>query len=423
VNHSTKLGTAALAGAAALALVLSGCSNTPTTSGDDQVLTVLGVSETRDALEAAIAAFKEENEGVDFSVQYTEEASINSVLPTQLSAGNAPDIFAIWPGTYSASSAVGLGQRGFLADLSSEPWVGDVPASFDPYIGAEGKVYYPPIVALSVITMYNQTTLDELGLEIPQTWDDVLGLCDAAKAAGVTAYAYGAQTDWQNQMLVFLLNATLVDRTTPDFLTERAAGDATFADSPWVDVFAQEKEMNDRGCFSSPLGTSFEIATSQVGSGQALGMFSVSSTFASVQEAAGDDTIVAAALPATNNADDTWLPVAPGGSYGVNAKSDEAKQALAKKFIDFLMEPANAAAYANASGQAPGITNADFEPTDASSLQVQFSADGRTAPVADQLFPTPKVRDAWITNNQALLAGDATPEQVAAAMDAAWDQG
>jgi ABC-type glycerol-3-phosphate transport system substrate-binding protein len=94
-----------------------------------------------------------------------------------------------------------------------------------------------------------------------------------------------------------------------------------------------------------------------------------------------------------------------------------------KSFVDFLMEPENANAYAAASGQAPAIPNDEFEASEGTHLQLEYGSAGKTAPVADQLFPTPRVRDAWITTNQALLAGDAEPVDVVTAMDEAWDAG
>ena len=413
-KHSVRLPL--LIGTAALAIVTA---SSAASAADDQTMTILAASETRTALDAAAAAFEEANPGVTISIEYTDESTLTSTLPTRLAAGNAPDLFTTWPGTYSALSAGELGRRGFAADLTDEPWAQDIPANFADYVGADGKVYYAPLVSLSILVMYNQTKLDELGLEIPTTWDEVLAFCADAADLGVTAYSLGAQTDWQNQFVPFVLAPTLVDRTDPTFLADRAAGTSSFAESGWLDVFAKEREMNDAGCFRSPLGTSWDIANTQVASGQALGLFGPSSTFGGLQAIATESEIVAAPLPATNDPDETWLAVALGASLSVNADATDVD--LAKSFVDFLMQPANANAYAAASGQAPAIPNDAYVPAPETGLQIEFGRAGKTGPVADQLFPTPRVRDAWIATNQAMLAGDAQPIDVVSAMDEAWD--
>jgi len=380
---------------------------------------LLASSEFRPALEKVIADFQKAT-NVTVDISYTDEGSINTVLPTQLSSGAGPDVFTSWPGTYAANSAVLLGQRGYAMDLSSESWAKDVPARFGNFVGFDNKIFYPPLGALAVVAMYNDSALDSLGLKKPSTWTEVLNFCKAATDKGVTAFAFGAQTDWQNQMLPLLLSVTLVDRVDPTFLSDRAAGKAKFATSPWVDVFAKEQTMLKAGCFGDKaLGLSFEQAQTEVGAGHYLGMFAPASTFAGLTATNASAKFSVAAFPATDNADETWLPVALGGSYAVNANTQNAE--AAKAFVDFLLQPENVAPYVAATGQAPVLPNKDFVPDDVTKLQIAMGDAGKTAPVCDQIFPNPKVRAVWISQNEAMLAGKVEPKDITQAMDDAWD--
>lgn len=412
---SGMLRAVALASVAAAAVLSS-----PALAQVSGSLKMLAGNELRAGIEPIIDAFKAET-GVDIQVSYAEQGALGTVLGTQLSSNSGPDVFTMWPGTYGGTSAVNLGIRGYAMDLSAQPWAADIPERFDNFIGKDGAVYYPPLAALSVVTQYNLGKIEELGLAIPTTWTELLAFCKAAPEKGVTAFAYGAQTDWQNQMVPFLLAATLVDRTDPDFLVNRANGTDKFSDSAWVDVFAKEKEMQDAGCFGDrALGLSYQQAQIDVANGVALGMFAPASTFPSLQAIVPTAKLVVAPLPATDNADETWLPVALGASFGVNANTKNPDAAIA--FINYILRPENVAKYAAATGQAPLLPNDQFTPDAVSQLQLTMGAAGKTAPVSDQLFPKPKIRSEWLINNQAMLAGQAEPKTITDAMDAAWDE-
>ncbi|MGC4152154.1 MAG: extracellular solute-binding protein [Propionicimonas sp.] len=401
----------------ATVLATAACSGGEGSS--DVKLTLMATSGARPAVEDAIKAFEAAHEGVTIAPVFTDDAAMLSVLPQQLAGGNASDIFSTWPGTYSSVAAGELGKRGFLLDLSGEQWVSAIPETMQDFVGADGKTYFAPLVSLPIVAIYNETAMQAAGLNYPTTFGEVLEFCDAANTADVIPFALGAQTQSQNQMLPFLLTPTLVDRQDPTFLERRVAGEATFAESGWVDVFARVQEMNDRGCFRDPLATDIEAAKSQVATGDALAMFAHSITFRQVEElAAGGPTITAQAFPGTDNADDTRMAVALGSSFSINAETEHPD--LAKEFIAYLMEPENVVKYADAAQQPPALPNDLYEPSAGTALALQFAADGKTFPVPDQLFPNPDIRTAWIVKTQEMLGGLVGPADVAKAMDDAW---
>ncbi len=408
-----------LAYLALVGTVLGTVACTGATGSNEIKLTLMATSGARPAVEDAIKAFEASHEGVTIAPVFTDDAAMLSVLPQQLAGGNASDVFSTWPGTYSSVAAGELGKRGFLLDLSDQPWVAAIPETMKDFVGAEGKTYFAPLVSLPIVAIYNETALQAAGLDYPTTFKGVLDFCDAANAAGVIPFALGAQTQSQNQMLPFLLTPTLVDREDPTFLERRVAGDASFADSGWVAVFERVQEMNQRGCFRDPLATDIEAAKAQVAAGDALGMFAHAITFRQVEElAAGGPTITAKSFPGTDNADDTRMAVALGSSFSINAETEHPE--LAKEFIAYLMEPENIVKYAAAAQQPPALPNDLYEPTAGTALALQFAAEGKTFPVPDQLFPNPDIRTAWIVKTQEMLGGLAGPADVAKAMDDAW---
>jgi raffinose/stachyose/melibiose transport system substrate-binding protein len=94
----------------------------------------------------------------------------------------------------------------------------------------------------------------------------------------------------------------------------------------------------------------------------------------------------------------------------------------AKKFIAFMMQPDNNNAYAVTTSQVPAIPNDQFKPTDqAMSYIVAQMKDNKTAPLTNQLWPNPTIVPVQRKTTQMMLGGNATPKDVADAMDKAWD--
>src|SRR5205823_4573987 len=108
-------------------------------------------------------------------------------------------------------------------------------------------------------------------------------------------------------------------------------------------------QMNQSGCFQkNPLGTSYESSQAQVASGKALAMVQGNWVISLLKKQNPAATFEMKALPATDNASQTWMAAAPGAGYGINANSK--KKALALKFITYLMSPAGMGLYAQKMG-------------------------------------------------------------------------
>ena len=258
------------------------------------------------------------------------------------------------------------------------------------------------------------------GLTPPNTWDEVLAFCAAANEKGLIPYALGAQTGSQNQMPAMAMGATVIDRDLT-WTGERTAKRSSFATSGWLTVFEKFKELSDANCFSKPLGASEDVARGLIASGRALGFFGPSSAFKIIQGMT-QDKLIFTAFPATNDPGETLLCVGVGSGLSGNAATQH--PAEVKKFLAFMMEPANQAAYATATSQVPATPNDVYQPSDlATTFIVEAIAAGKSAPLTNQLWPNPTIVPEQRKFTQMMLGGEATPKDVAEAMDKAWDTG
>lgn len=109
-----------------------------------------------------------------------------------------PDIFA-------ATSAYmkGVPETGVLLDITEyvegdSEWMDSfVSGAWTSHFGTTGgKIYGLPTQNEAQGWWYNKTLFDDLGLEIPTTWEDLVTCVETFKEAGITPIAFGAADNW-----------------------------------------------------------------------------------------------------------------------------------------------------------------------------------------------------------------------------------
>lgn len=413
--RTTRLLAAAVV-TASLASFTAACSSDTAGSGGDS-LKVAANSTDRVPMDAVVAAFRKQNAGVKVEVTYADTDQLQSTLRTQLSSGTAPDVFTVWPGNGNPAAVQVLQKAGYLADLSGYGFASKITDGDKSVTQVGGKTYIVPVTFNGIGAIYNKKTLQDIGGTEPQTWDDVLSLCQKAKAKGKVLLALGNQTPWVTQLADYALAATTVYTKTPDFDDRLSAGKATFAGSAWKKTFQQYLDLNKAGCFTkNPNGTSYETSISDVAQGRAVGLVQVTTSIPQVQKEAGADAQLGMfALPASNDAQQTRIPGAVSAAYGLNAHSKHAAEA--KKFTEYLGSPQGQKIYAEKGGTLPALPNDSFRADPALKVLIDLQKKGRTVPFMDQRWPNPQVQQAHFTAVQKLFSGRTSVDGALKSMD------
>jgi raffinose/stachyose/melibiose transport system substrate-binding protein len=395
-------------GGAVLATVpgaLAACGG-GTQGGDDgggATLRLVGVADQRPPVAEMIKRYAKVDPDAAFKPSYAPTDQVQTSVRTQLGAGNAPDIFVVYPGNGSAMSMVQLAQAGLLADLSGEPWTKLIPDSFKPAFEHEGKVniYSPGSTVIGAI--YNKKVFADAGVEPPTTWSELLDVCAEIKQAGKVPIALGAQTPWVTQLINYALVPSTVYAENPRFDEEQLAGKASFRDSGWRDAMEMYLELQRRGFFNdSPNGTTFEQQTSMVGTGKAAMAVQVSAVLPAFKDAARDPSELGMfAFPGADDAQKVWIPAGVVVGFGVSAKSQHADDA--KKFLAFMAEPANMNAYAEIVAAVPLQTGADAKVDPILKPMLPFIEQNRSVPFMDQRWPNAEVQPTHFSVVQQLL--------------------
>lgn len=197
--------TAPLAVLAAAGIALAGCSSTGSTgSGDageaDGVVTVYGTIQDTEAelLEESWADWEAEN---DIDIQYEGSKEFEAQIGVRAQGGNAPDI-AIFP------------QPGLLADLASRDYIQPAPEGVASNVaeywgedwagyGTVNDVLYgaPLMASVKGFIWYSPAKFAEWGVEVPETWDELLALTATIQQTTGTApwcagFGSDAATGW-----------------------------------------------------------------------------------------------------------------------------------------------------------------------------------------------------------------------------------
>lgn len=412
---------AAVAGVSIAALVLAGCSNSAPAEGSMEPTDALNIATTSNnqaPMEAVVAAY-EEKTGIEVNVTVADTSQYQTTLRTQLSSGTAPDVFTVWAGGGNPGAIDVLQGAGYLADLSDRDWVGTVDPGTAETLQIDGGTYGLPSKLDAVGAIYNTATLDELGLEAPTTYTELLDYCADVKAQGKVAFALGIQTDWVTQLIPYALVANTVYGETPDFDASLADGSATFADSGWKSAFDKYLEMDEAGCFNEdPLGTDVTASYNLVATGEAVGVVQVLASYPQLASASPDGTEFGFfALPGDDSGT-TAIPRGIGVAFAVNEGA--ANKANALEFVDWLATPEATSVWFDTAPGLPAVTNTEVELDPVLQGAADVIDSGETAPMPDQGWPNAKAQSALFIGTQQLFSGQADPDAVLQSMDQAY---
>lgn len=414
--------TRSLALVAAAALTLTGCS-AGGQGGSESGDTVLTMSAWADDPMAAalIEQFEKDNPGVTIKYTGLPWPNILTQISTELSSGTASDIVVAFSGRGNALGVQTLAKGNYLADLSDSSWTDAFTGATRAVMGVDDDVLFGSNALTMVPAIYNSQALEALGATAPTTFDEVLDLCSAAKAEGKVAYALAALSGGNYTSLTMALASTLVYGEDPEFTEQQIAGDATFSDSDWSLVFDKLGEMVDADCFTADAtGVSLDIAQGQVAKGEAIGIVDVTPAIANIATLAPEGTTFETApFPATNDPEDTKLPVGFGAGYAVNAKSKNLE--LAKKFVDFYMSEAGLKIALESGSIYPSIPVEGYTAPDALAGIADLAYSDSATPLFDATWPNAAVGQAYGDGVQGFLTGQLSADDALARMDAAFN--
>jgi multiple sugar transport system substrate-binding protein len=342
--------------------------------------------------------FEAANSGIDLKLEMQPWANREEKVSAAFAGKKGPDVLLMIPDQIPQ----------YVANGSLEP-VDDVvgpekdkflPAAV-PGLTVDGKVYGAPIYHTVTTTMYNKTVLTKAGIsKPPETWDEIKAAAPKLKAAGFSTLDYSASPEASLNLNFYPLLWQAGGKVFAD-----DGKSVAFNQAPGLAALTFLKSLWDEGAIpKSALTAGNVVADSPFGKGQvAMAMTSVPADAATVAKTWGAANVEIGSPLTGEKQVGFGLP----GGLVVNAASESTDSA--KKFLSFMMQPAQLDALSKASGFYSPRNDAKPQSTDPNAAKfadaLQYAVPGEPNAAARQ------VMSYLSTEIQAVLTGKKQPQQ------------
>ncbi len=429
ISRRTVLG---LAASLPVTMALSSCGTSGPGAGGGATYWFLSGPPQEGIRQGAVDRFNQANPDTKISTTTFLNDPYKTKIRTALGAGEAPTIIWGWGGG-GLRTWVEAGQVDDLTSWFDEnPNVKDklIQSSFGPAT-IDGKIYAMPCETVEPIVLYfNKQVFDDVGVEPPQSWDDIMALVPKFNAANIAPFSLGGQSRWTNMMWL-------------EFLFDRVGGSEVFQaafegeQDAWSNPAAitaltkMQELINARGFVEG-----FSSITADSNADQALlftnkaAMMLHGSWSYGIQKELGGDFVSSGKLgymnfpPVEGGTGDPSNTVGNPGQYlAISAKASAEEKEVAKKFFTSgVLDDQEAKAWIDSGGvpilegtqeELAASTNADF---------VSFIYDtASNAKVFAQSWDqalSPTAAEALLDNIAKLFQLSISPQQFAESMNA-----
>jgi raffinose/stachyose/melibiose transport system substrate-binding protein len=379
-----------------------------------------------EALEQIYALFQEQHPAITIEREVVSDQQMRQTANVALSSGTGPDVVYYPPGPAYAGVLAEGGAIIPLDDLAAEyGWTERVAGAALEQAKIDGVLYGLPL-EIDLIGMYaNQTLLDQEGWEIPETIDELIAFCGTAKEAGYTPLAFSNNPGWSAfHQFTFTSNNMIGPEAMEALLFDHEGRWDTPEQVQAIDDFFVK--LRDAGCFSDDVNAlTYDDGNSLFFSGQALLHPTGSWLLTDIEQNMPDFEIAFVPFPAVDGGQGRFWNSGLGSNWVIASSS--AHQAEAGQLLDFLISPEAATIWAEEGNTALPVTldtsALDVSPLFGTVAGVLNSASAGEIALGyniDVLVPA-AFNEVMQSGFQSILAGDKTPEEQAADMQAAWE--
>lgn len=195
-------------------------------------------------IEEKVAEYEAAHPDIDIEITSAQNQAYKEKIKTVVGTDECPDIYFSWAGEFSERFI----REGLILDLTpyleaDQEWKDSLmETQISNYTTDDGMFYGVPWRLDGKVFAYNRDIFDELGLEIPTTWDEFITVLDAIQQDGkYTPIAEGNQDQWPGAHYIGTLNQMLVDGDTRAADFDHLTG--TFTDPGYEEALEYYQEL------------------------------------------------------------------------------------------------------------------------------------------------------------------------------------
>jgi len=415
MRHRKSIRALAVLATAGLAIGLAGCAG----NAGDGVTTLNFFQFKGEALEdfnKMIADFEAENP--DIRIVQNQVADADTLIRTLLVKDRIPDIV-----TLNANGNFGrLAEAGVFHDFSDEPVLETINPAVQEILADLGT-FGDEVNGLGYVNnangvIYNATIFEEQGLEVPETWDEFIEVCDALQAAGITPF-YGTLADsWTG---IPSWNALGAYPAQDDFFDKlRAQGTDVGPDSEvsfqknFAEMMDQQYTLYSNYMQEGYRGETYDEGNAAFANGDVAMLLQGIWATNPIKQVNPDIEMGIFPYPGTDDPDDRLL--VSGVDVVFTMGKDNPKQEAAMRFIDYAFQKDVIEEFAASQNMVPSVEGAEISDDPALQSVKPFFDDGKITGFIDHQIP-PAVPLVPI-DQEFLFNGDA--EAALKALDNEW---
>lgn len=331
--------------------------------------------------------FNATHDDIHLTIDSPNDAS--TILRTRFIREDYPDIIGIG-GDINYSYYV---DAGILADVSDYEGLKDIKSAYLDIeealeiVPTEGT-YAVPYVANAAGILYNRDLFEEHGWKIPNTWEELMTLCEDIKSEGILPFYFGFKDTWT---CLAPWNSMAVDLAPSDVCKQVNRGETTFS-KEYEEVSEKYLELLNYGP-EDPFAYGYNDACTAFANGQSamypIGSYAVPQIL-SVNPEMNIDSFV---MPAGDTAEQNTLN--SGVDLHFCVTEDSPNKEAAYEVLDFLLEDENIQKYIDDQNAIP-CKEGEFELAPMLDGMNTFIEEGNMTDFQDHYYPSEMAVDAQI---------------------------
>lgn len=368
--------------------LLTGCGDNGKTADGKTVIELVHYKpEAVAVFEQLEEEFNATHDDIQLKIESPNDAM--TILKTRFTREDYPDIIGIG-GDINYSYFV---DAEILMDISDYEGLSTIKSSYVDilegleFVPVEGT-YGVPYAANAAGILYNRDMFKEHGWEIPETWDELIALCEEIQSEGILPFYFGLKDTWT---CLAPWNALAVDLADADICKQVNRGEATFTDA-YREVAEKTMELLKYG-EDGPFAYGYNDACTAFARGESA-MYTIGSyAVPQIKSVNPDMNIDSFVMPGSNNKEDNVLNSGVDLQFCITSECKNKEAAY--EVLDFLLEHDNVQAYLDNQNAVP-CKDEEFELASEVDGMREYITAGKMTDYQDHYYPSEMAVDAQI---------------------------
>ena len=316
-------------------MVLSGCGSSNQNGQEIELFS--SKPENNEILQELVSEFEKENDGVKIKITSSPDAV--TALKTRLTKNDIPDLLL----TGGDVTFAELKEAGVLENLTDKSYVNDVQDAYNEMVTNlydDEDLYGVPYAANASGIIYNKDIFEKAGIEVPETWDELMAATEKFKSDGIQPFELTFKDTWTMNAI---WNSLAPSLEPTNFISDRKAEKTTFSDD-YTEITEKYLKILE---YAQPdfMGTTYGDGNVAFAEGKAAMMINGNWAIPEIKKTNPDINVGLFPFPSSNDIDKNY--VTSGIDVMISVGADSEKKEDIDKFIEFVLEKENAEKYIN----------------------------------------------------------------------------